>query len=521
MKKQLLILITLFTVTIGYSQTFTDNFITYEVIPSTTNVTITDYDYTNGGAIVNIPATVDYSSVTYNVTHIGNNAFQGNVSTGDQITSVTIPNSVTIIGTSAFSYNLLSSVVIPNTITSIGISAFGFNLLESITIPSGVTSIGAHAFRNNDLTSITISSSVISIGSSAFRNNDLTSVTIPSGVTSILPNAFSGNPLTCVISEATIPPTIITNGPSGSFNSINSGINLTIPTGTIAAYVTDAGALWTGFGSVAEGFSATFIVDNITYQILPNPNNEVTVTDYNTAGGTAVTIPTSVNSACTDFSVVDIGVSAFQSKSLMSVTIPNSVTNIDAGAFALNNLTSVIIPNSVTNIGIGAFAGNNLTIVTIPSNVTSIGHSAFLNNPLTDVFSESTTPPTIITGGSTDTFAVNRSAIHLQIPTGTMGAYVTDAGALWTGFNPVTEGALSTSDFELANDITVITTADELKVTYSNNITLQNYAVYNMFGGKVSTGINNRIPTTFLASGVYILKLDFDKGIVTKKIIVN
>ena len=40
-------------------------------------------------------------------------------------------------------------------------------------------------------------------------------------------------------------------------------------------------------------------------------------------------------------------------------------------------------------------------------------------------------------------------------------------------------------------------------------------------GRKVATGTKSEIPTNFLASGIYILKLDFDKGTLTKKIIAN
>ncbi len=63
-------------------------------------------------------------------------------------TSVTIPESVTSIGKSAF-YGCkgLTSVTIPNSVTSIGSSAFsGCTGLTSITIPNSVTSIDGSAF---------------------------------------------------------------------------------------------------------------------------------------------------------------------------------------------------------------------------------------------------------------------------------------------------------------------------------------------------------------------------------------
>ena len=89
--------------------------------------------------------------------------------------SYTIPNSVTSIGSYAFSgCNNLTSITIPNSVTSIGSYAFsGCNNLTSITIPNSVTSIGSYAFSGCDnLTSITIPNSVTSIGIYAFRNCD-------------------------------------------------------------------------------------------------------------------------------------------------------------------------------------------------------------------------------------------------------------------------------------------------------------------------------------------------------------
>ena len=58
------------------------------------------YDYSNtySGAVT-IPSTVTYSGTTYNVTGIDDYAFYG--SSG--LTSITIPTSITSIGTSAFS----------------------------------------------------------------------------------------------------------------------------------------------------------------------------------------------------------------------------------------------------------------------------------------------------------------------------------------------------------------------------------------------------------------------------------
>lgn len=164
------------------------------------------------------------------VTYIGNWSFFG-FAGGSALKRITIPDSVTSIGNSAFSdcYELTSvnitdlkawceidfdeyssnplsyaknlylngklvtELVIPEGITEIKKCAFeGCSSLTSITIPDGVTSIGNYAFSGcSSLTSVSIPDSVTSIGSSAFYNcSSLTSITIPDSVTSIGYSAF-------------------------------------------------------------------------------------------------------------------------------------------------------------------------------------------------------------------------------------------------------------------------------------------------------------------------------------------
>lgn len=124
------------------------------------------------------------------VTEISGGAFSNCVN----LTSVSIPNTVTHIDGFYSCYNL-TSVNIPNSATSIEHSAFsGCSSLTSVSIPNSVTSIGSHAFKDcSSLTSISIPNSVISIGSYAFSGcSSLTSITIPNSVTSIGGYAFSG-----------------------------------------------------------------------------------------------------------------------------------------------------------------------------------------------------------------------------------------------------------------------------------------------------------------------------------------
>lgn len=89
------------------------------------------------------------------------------------ITSISIPNGSTMIGSYAFSScSKLTSVTIPEGVTKIGSSAFSqCSKLTSISIPEGVTEIGNSAFWwCSELTNITIPESVTFIGINAFKN---------------------------------------------------------------------------------------------------------------------------------------------------------------------------------------------------------------------------------------------------------------------------------------------------------------------------------------------------------------
>ncbi len=172
-----------------------------------------------------IPATVGDGD--YAVTTIESSVFSGR----DGLTSVTIPNSVTTIGSFAFSwcaelkeinvdegnahyssdggvlYNkaqteliqaggaFSGSYTIPNSVKTIGDYAFcECSGLTSVTIPNSVKTIGEGAFQGcSSLTSVTIPNSVTTIGGSAFSFcSGLTSVAIPNSVTTIGSFAFSG-----------------------------------------------------------------------------------------------------------------------------------------------------------------------------------------------------------------------------------------------------------------------------------------------------------------------------------------
>ena len=410
-------------------------------------------------------------------------AYNASAFGSQNITSVTLPRTITDMGQYAFYNNTtLQTVKFRNGFTTIGYGAFyGCTSLTSINIPSSVTSIVGNTFWDcSGLTSVHITDidawCRISFGNSntgytsgvnpleyaknLYLNGELvTEVTIPSGITTI----SSGHFYNCTsLTKVTIPSSVTSIGVL-AFTGCNQ---------LTAVHITDLDA-WCriSFGDSAAnplGWAENLYLNGALVTEVDFPEGTAEIKPYiftNCTSLTKVTIPSSVTSVgnyafynCNNLSYYEydnayylgndndpymilwkkkstsitsceihsttrfIHSNAFYgSASITSITIPNSVTSIGSDAFyGCTSLSSIIIPDSVTNIGSSVFSGcSGLTSVTIGSGITSIDSFGTCSS-LTTITIHATTPPKLSYSNSLPS-ATQLTAIY--IPAGTIDAY--------------------------------------------------------------------------------------------------
>ncbi len=395
---------------------------------------------------IEIPESVEYNDIVYSVTAIGDTAFFHESS----ITSITVPNTVTSVGERAFYdcrgirglvYNdnilmyvpyLSSSVIsVPEGIKTIHRDAFidHYNL-STLTIPSSVTDIGSYSFRYctnlstvnfnaidcnatsafvslESLTTLNFASNVTRISDSIclFCSN-LVDLVLPDSLTYIGKCAF----LNCVLpSTITIPENVTYIG-EGAFGQCTGLSTLYFNATNCTSDLIEGSSSATIFGG--SSLSTVIIGENVTripnsflwacqnVQSLTIPESTTIIGNkaFLASGLTEITIPENVTEigglafwSCTNLTTVNynaINCTSAGSSSqyifkdcsaLTTVNIGENVTNIpDYLFYKCTELTSVTFSNSVTRIGYLTFGScSALPSVTLGNSVATIDDYAF------------------------------------------------------------------------------------------------------------------------------------------------
>ena len=316
---------------------------------------------------------------------------------------VVIPDGVREIHYEAFESRNLTSVTIPKTVTSIGTSFRFCRSLMSVFISDGTISIEDSAFQGcESLSSITIPESVKEIGNGVFYNcRSLKSIVIPESVTRIGSGAFDGTPLYQDESNWECGILYLGNNLIKAVNTLSGEISIKPGTKIISD--------WAFFGCsdlicVRIPNSVTSIgrcafqgCENLTNITIPQGTTYISSSAFQDCSNlTSITIPPSV---------IGIGDDAFKGTAYYqdeanwcdgvlyicsalikvdpqlrgSFVVKPGITVIGSSAFnRCSFLTDISLPESVAGIGSEAFRDClNLTDITLPESLVSIGDAAF------------------------------------------------------------------------------------------------------------------------------------------------
>jgi len=330
---------------------------------------------------VTIPAVVTMDGTTYPVTTIEGFAFYG----CPELTSITIPNSITSVYRYAFSgCNGLTRVDITDLAAwcNIYFETSDANPLDkahhlfvngsevkNLEIPYSVTSIGQFAFAGcSAFTSIYLSLTEV-IGDFAFSDcSGLSGAVIPETVSSIGRSIFSDCPnIEYLEVERTNPYYESPDFCSAIIEKATNTIVMGCKNTTIPYYVQTIGY---GAFSGCTGLTSIDI-----------PSSVATIAAY-------------AFDSCTELSTINfseglttVEKSAFSyCSSLDDVLFPNTLTSIgDFAFYECDALKSVSLGYSITDIGTHAFIYSSLSSINIPATVKSIGTGAFQECALTSI----------------------------------------------------------------------------------------------------------------------------------------
>ena len=307
---------------------------------------------------------------------------------------------VIAIGDMAFAgCSSVENIVLNEGLIEIGEFAFaGCNLTE-ITLPDTVTSLGTQAFACESLSNLTLSEKLTELPELMLSDYDsLKTLIIPSKVTKLSYMSLGTGMETLYIPKSVtiIEGDCFTNslkdiyyaGSEDDWDKISIDQNNKLDDVTI--HYSDF-----SYAISEDGISITGINDtSLTNINIPETiagKEVMAISDFAFAGCESVTKISLPNTLKT------IGLFSFANCSIKEITIPDSVTSIAASAFSgCRSLENIVLSNNITKLSDYTFIScAALKSITIPEGVTEIGISAFSETSLEDMY----VPKSVVTIG--------------------------------------------------------------------------------------------------------------------------
>ena len=522
------------------AQDFTVGYLNYRINGDGVSVTVIGHvDGQSAAGELNIPESVNYNGSDYTVTVIGESAFAYCFG----LTGIlTIPNTITIIENNAFAAcsGFDGDLTIPNSVESIGNSVFYrcWRFSGYLTLGNSLTEIGDYAFSGcmhiagivtigNSVTNIginpfvecyTIEGIVVEDGNSVYDSRNNCNAIIKTSTNELISGCYN----------TIIPNDVVSIGNSAFADTWIASVDIPNSVVSIGDFAFEG---CYGLYSIFIPFSVTSIGINpfsrcAIEEIIVDPANNV----YDSRDNCNAIIKTNTNelvSGCINTiipdAVVSIGDYAFYHCNKTSLNIPSSVITIGNWAFSSCSATgSLIIPNSVVSIGDFAFyyCDDFDGELIIGNSVTSIGEWAFADcSNFSEAVILATTPPTLVVHSMWGVFQ-NFGTNSLTVPCGCISAYENSDWHQY--FNTFIEDCSGVS--ELAENLASLypnPTSNIVKIEAKN---IQNISIYNMLGEMVfeSSASGNEFECDFSnnESGVYIVRVETAKGVVTKRVTV-
>ena len=342
------------------------------------NPDITDLEYCSGN--VTIPSFVQHDGIDYTVSRIGTSAFLTGTNGQTNITSISLPPTITSLGAGAFFYcqSLSDSIIIPDAVEIIPLRCFErCNRSPYISIPSSVKNVGTYAFYGcRLLKEITLPEGCYKISDLAFYNcEQLSIVNLPSTLyifgfycfngTSLIRMTFPCDKFVSLLTHTEGENTYTHPSQYPFPQSIGKGV-LYVPEAMVDTYRNTTDPFWSQWGNVESlddmnpNIGKRFNADEFEYMILNDSCVTLTAVTYIDYSRKCMTVPSSVTFNGITYKVESLAAGAFAYQ-----------------GFGVSGVDKLVLSEGIKEIGETALEGCGFKSIVLPNNLEKIGRDAF------------------------------------------------------------------------------------------------------------------------------------------------